>query len=80
MLRTIALDNYNYHPRFQSQEGIFFPIPQRGEACFALIPRLRKITHEERLRIARLISDRVVNKYGSDILAVYVCGSTSKKA
>jgi len=33
-----------------------------------LIPKLRKITHEERLGIARLISDSVVKKYGSDIL------------
>jgi hypothetical protein len=44
-----------------------------------LIPRLRKFTHEKRLRIARHISDRVVKKYGRDVLAVYVCGSTSKK-
>jgi hypothetical protein len=44
-----------------------------------LIPKLRKFTHEDRLRIARHISDRVVEKYRADILAVYVCGSTSKK-
>src|SRR2546426_5189837 len=31
------------------------------------------------MRIARQISVRVVEKYGPDILAVYVCGSTSKK-
>jgi kanamycin nucleotidyltransferase len=31
------------------------------------------------LRIAHQISDRIVEKYGSDILASYVCGSTSKK-
>lgn len=31
------------------------------------------------MRIARLISDRVVEKHGTDIHAVYVCGSTSKK-
>ncbi len=31
------------------------------------------------MRIAHLVSDRVVEKYGSDVLAVYVCGSTSKK-
>ena len=49
-----------------------------GEDCFAL-PKLRRLNHEERLRIAHLISERVVEKYGSDILAVYVCGSTSKK-
>jgi len=44
-----------------------------------LFPKLRKLTHEERLTIARLISDRVVEEYGTDILAAYVCGSTSKK-
>jgi len=31
------------------------------------------------LRIGHQISDRIVEKYGTDILAVYVCGSTSKK-
>ena len=41
-------------------------------------PKLRKLTHEERLRIAHQISDRVVEKYRRDVLAVYVCGSTSK--
>ncbi len=41
--------------------------------------KLRKFTHEDRLRIARHISDLVVEKYGNDVLAVYVCGSTSKK-
>ena len=44
-----------------------------------MFPKLRKFTHEERLRVARLISDRVVKKYGSDVLAVYVYGSTSKR-
>jgi len=44
-----------------------------------LFPKLRKTTHEERLRIAHLISERVVEKYRGDVLAVYVCGSTSKK-
>jgi len=53
--------------------------PFIDEACFALLPKLGKVTHEERLKIARLISDRVVDKYGTDIQAVYVCGSTSKK-
>jgi kanamycin nucleotidyltransferase len=48
-------------------------------ACFALFPKLRKITHEERLRIAHDISDRVVEKYRREVLAVYVCGSTSKR-
>ena len=44
-----------------------------------MVPKLRKFTHEGRVRIARDISDRVVEKYGDDILAVYICGSTSKK-
>ncbi len=44
-----------------------------------LVPKLRKFSHEGRLRIAHQISDRIVEKYGSDILAAYVCGSTSKK-
>ena len=44
-----------------------------------MVPKLRKFAHEDRLRIARLISDRVVEKYGSRVLAIYVCGSTSKK-
>jgi KNTase C-terminal domain len=44
-----------------------------------LVHRLRKLTHEYRLRIAHSISGGVVKKYGSKILAVYVCGSTSKK-
>lgn len=45
---------------------------------FVLIPSLRKFTHEKRLRVASQISDRIVKKYGRDVLAVYVCGSTSK--
>ncbi len=44
-----------------------------------MIPKIREFTHEDRLRIARHISDRVVEKYGGDVLSVYVCGSTSKK-
>ncbi len=44
-----------------------------------MIPKLREFTHEDRMRIARHISDQVVEKYGNDVLAVYVCGSTSKK-
>lgn len=31
------------------------------------------------MKVARRISDRIVKKYGQDVLAVYVCGSTSKK-
>ena len=44
-----------------------------------MVPKLREFTHEDRLRIAHRISDHVVKKYGSNVLAVYVCGSTSKK-
>jgi hypothetical protein len=51
----------------------------RQEGPIRLIPKLRKFTHEERLRIARHISDRVVKKYRNVVLAVYICGSTSKK-
>ncbi len=43
-----------------------------------MVPKLRKATHEYRLRIAQQLSDRIVAKYGNDVLAVYVCGSTSK--
>src|SRR2546426_2883230 len=49
------------------------------EYVSVLIPKLRNVTHENRLRIAHQISARIVEKYGSDVLAVYVCGSTSKK-
>ncbi len=44
-----------------------------------MVPKLRKISHEDRVRIAHQISDRVLAKYGREVLAVYVCGSTSKK-
>jgi len=44
-----------------------------------LVPKLRKFTHDDRLEIAHHIADRVVKKYGNNVLAVYVCGSTSKK-
>ena len=44
-----------------------------------MVSNLRRFTHEDRLRIARRISDRIVGKYGSTVLAVYVYGSTSKK-
>jgi kanamycin nucleotidyltransferase len=43
-----------------------------------LVPKLRKFTHEDRLKIAHHIADRVVKKYGNNVLAIYVCGSTSK--
>ena len=49
-----------------------------GRIDLVLIPKIRKFTHRDRLRIARRISGRVLQKYGSKILAVYVCGSTSK--
>ncbi len=44
-----------------------------------MVPKLRKFTHEGRLKIAHHVADRVVKKYGNNVLAVYVCGSTSKK-
>jgi kanamycin nucleotidyltransferase len=44
-----------------------------------LVPELRKFTHEDRLKIAHHIADRVVKKYGNDVMAIYVYGSTSKK-
>src|SRR2546428_3833404 len=44
-----------------------------------LVPKLRRFTHEGRLRSAHQISARIVEKYGSDVMAVYVYGSTSKK-
>jgi len=44
-----------------------------------LVPKLRKFTHEDRIKIAHDLSDRVLEKYGNHIIAVYICGSTSKK-
>ena len=44
-----------------------------------MAPRLRKFSHEDRLKIAHHIADRVVQKYRNNVLAVYVSGSTSKK-
>jgi hypothetical protein len=43
-----------------------------------LVPRLRKYTHTDRLKVAHHISDRVVRKYGNDVLAIFICGLTSK--
>ena len=43
-----------------------------------MIPKLRKVTHEERVTIAHRLLKRVLKKYAKDTLAVYVCGSTSK--
>ena len=44
-----------------------------------MLPQLRRYTNEQRVEIARRISNRVLDKYGSDVLAVFVYGSTSKK-
>ena len=44
-----------------------------------MLPQLRRYTHEQRLEIARRISNLVLDKYGKDVLAVFVYGSTSKK-
>ena len=41
--------------------------------------KLEKHTHEERLDIAKRLSARVVEKYGDEILAVCIWGSTAKK-
>lgn len=43
-----------------------------------MLPQLRRHTHEQRVEIARRISDLVVEKYGDNVLAVYISGSTSK--
>lgn len=39
---------------------------------------LRRFTHEDRLSIGREISKRVLAKYGDDVLATFICGSTAK--
>lgn len=36
------------------------------------------MTHEERIKIAHRLSERIVGKYGEDVLAVYVTSSTAK--
>jgi kanamycin nucleotidyltransferase len=43
-----------------------------------MIPKLEKTTHGERVAIASRISRGVLKKYKNDVLAVYICGSTSK--
>lgn len=43
-----------------------------------MLPQLRNYTHEQRVEIARRISKLAFDKYGDDVLAVFVCGSTSK--
>ena len=44
-----------------------------------MLSQLRRYTHDQRVEIAHQISDRVLAKYGKDVLAVYIYGSTSKK-
>ena len=44
-----------------------------------LLPQLRRYTHEQRVEIAHCISNLVLDKYGKDVLAVFVYGSTSKR-
>ena len=44
-----------------------------------MLPQLQRYTHEQRLEIAHRISNLVLDKYGKDVLAVFVYGSTSKK-
>ena len=48
------------------------------DPCLKMIPKLEKTSHEERVAIASHISKGVLKKYKNDVLAVYVCGSTSK--
>lgn len=43
-----------------------------------LPPQLQIHTHEQRVEIARRISKLVLDKYGDDILGIFVYGSTSK--
>ncbi len=40
---------------------------------------IRKVTHEERLGVARQISALALEKYGESVLAVFVVGSAAKK-
>lgn len=40
---------------------------------------LKEHTHEERLQIAKALSHKIVEKYGEEILAVCIWGSTAKK-
>ncbi len=39
---------------------------------------LRKYAHEDRVKIARQISDQIVSKFRDSVLAVFICGSTAK--
>lgn len=39
----------------------------------------RRFIHEDRLKIGRQISERVLNKYGDKVLAIFVSGSTAKQ-
>src|SRR5260370_40707287 len=43
-----------------------------------MIPKLEKTAHAKRVAIASRISRGVLKKYKNDVLAVYICGSTSK--
>ncbi len=40
---------------------------------------LRKYAHEERVSLAQSISEQILSKHGDSTLAVFICGSTSKK-
>lgn len=43
-----------------------------------MLPQLQRYTHEQRVEIARRISNLVLDKYGDNVLAIFVYGSTSK--
>jgi kanamycin nucleotidyltransferase len=44
-----------------------------------MMPLIRKVSHEERLDVARQISTLILEKYGESVLAVFVIGSVAKK-
>ncbi len=39
---------------------------------------LKKHSHEDRVRIAKEVSGRIIQSYGENVVAVYIIGSTSK--
>ena len=43
-----------------------------------MLPQFQRYTHEQRVEIARRLSNLVLDKYGDNVLAIFVYGSTSK--
>ena len=41
-------------------------------------PPLRKISHEHRVELGRQISNRILETFGENVLAVFITGSTAK--